>query len=264
VANRDVNVVSFSNNSAIAGGNVFILGPTFQNTADRVVSYAVAQGRSNIVIVHSEDAEGQQGRAAIEAAIARNGATLGGTVGYALSQQDVVQAIPRIRTAVDQSGANAVFLTSPSSTALPLLTQLMPEAGIRPETIQYMGLTRWDIPSQTLALPGVQGGWFALPDPQAAGAFSARYQSIYGQPPHPIGGLAFDGIAAIGALVSQGNTDALTRGALTQSAGFRGAGGIFRLLPNGTNERGLAIATISAQQVVLISGAPFSFGGAGF
>ena len=47
------------------------------------------------------------------------------------------------------------------------------------------------------------------------------------------GGLAYDGIAAIGALVKQGKSDALTSAALTQGAGFQGTGGVFRLLPNG-------------------------------
>ena len=56
----------------------------------------------------------------------------------------------------------------------------------------------------------------------------------------------------------------ITRAALTQAAGFAGVSGIFRLLPNGTNERGLAIAQIRNNQVVVIDPAPRSFGGAGF
>ena len=86
----------------------------------------------------------------------------------------------------------------------------------------------------------------------------------YGTAPHPIGGLAFDAIAAIGALASQGSGDALTRGALTQGAGFRGASGIFRLNGDGTNTRGLAVATIQEGQVTILSPAPQSFGGFGF
>ena len=39
VAGSGTNVLSFSNNPTIAGGNVFILGPTFRNTADRLVRY---------------------------------------------------------------------------------------------------------------------------------------------------------------------------------------------------------------------------------
>ena len=263
-AAKGVNVLSFSNNSAIAGGNVFVLGPTFQNTADRLVAYSKAQGKDRIVIVHAQDPAGIQGRDAIRTAIAANGASLAGTVDYANSQQDVVAAIPRITAAVDRSGANAMFLTTSSASALPLLAQLLPESGLRPDTIQYIGLTRWDIPPQTLSLPGVQGGLFALPDPGASANFASRYQAAYGQAPHPIGGLAFDGIAAIGALVRQGNSDALTGAALTQGAGFRGASGVFRLRGDGTNQRGLAVATISSSRVVIVSAAPQGFSGAAF
>ena len=40
VADEGINVLSFSNNTSIAGGNVFILGKTFQNTANRLLTYA--------------------------------------------------------------------------------------------------------------------------------------------------------------------------------------------------------------------------------
>jgi len=69
--------------------------------------------------------------------------------------------------------------------------------------------------------------------------------------------------AAIGALVAQGDPNALTGAALTQAAGFTGTSGIFRLRNDGTNERGLAIAQIRDNQVVIVDPAPSSFGGAG-
>lgn len=264
VAGRGINVLSFSNNATIAGGNVFVLGPTFENTAYRLTDFAARQGRRNIVVVHGNDLAGQLGRNAVERAIAATGARLAGTVGYEVSQQGVIAAIPQIKATVDGSGADAVFLTTTTASALPLLSQLMPEAGISPQVVQYIGLTRWDIPSQTLDLPGVQGGWFALPDPVMSQQFASRYQAAYGSAPHPISGLAYDGIAAIGALVGAGKSDALTGSALTQGAGFQGTGGIFRLRPDGTNERGLAVAQIQNRQVVVIDVAPNRFSGAGF
>ncbi len=263
VRGKNINVLSFSNNPAIAGGNVFILGPTFDNTANRLARYAAAQGKSKIVVVHGNDAAGTSGRAAIERGINGSSARTAGTVGYDLSQQGVIDAIPRVRDAVGSSGADALFLTATTAGALPLFTQLLPEAGVTRETVQYIGLTRWDIPPQTLELPGVQGGWFALPDPTATQQFKSRYSAAYGGVPHPIGGLAYDGVAAIGALVGAGRSDALSGAALTQSAGFQGVGGIFRLLGNGTNQRGLAVATIQNNKVVVIDSAPRSFSGAG-
>ncbi|CUH77599.1 Putative lipoprotein [Tritonibacter multivorans] len=261
---RNVNVLAFSNNSSIAGGNVFVLGPTFSNTANRIVTYAKRQGKDDLVVVSDNNAAGAVGRDAIQQAAVGAGSNIAGSISYDLSQQGVINAIPSISDAVRRSGAEGVVLTANSAGALPLLTQLLPEAGVRPADVQYMGLTRWDIPAQTLALPGVQGGWFALPDPGTTAQFRSRYQATYGTAPHAIGGLAYDGIAAIGALVAAGQSDALTSAALTQSAGFRGASGVFRLRPDGTNERGLAIATIQEQKVIVLDPAPQSFGGAGF
>lgn len=264
VASRNVNVLSFSNNTEIAGGNVFVLGNTFQNTADRLVSYAARQGKGSILVVHEETQAGEIGRRAIETAISRSSARLAGQESYAFNQDAVVAAVPRIVGAVGSSGAQSIFLTADSAGALPLFAQLLPEAGLSPATTQYIGLTRWDIPPATLSLPGVQGGWFALPDPSLNNQFQARYGAAFGGPSHPIAGLAYDGIAAIGALVKTRGDQALTGSALTQSSGFVGVSGIFRFRSDGTNERGLAVAEIRNNQVFVIDPAPRSFVGAGF
>lgn len=264
VRDRGVNVLSFSNNTDIAGGNVFLLGNTFQNTANRLVSYAARRGKGNIFVVYEQNQAGEVGRRAIEQAIARSPANLAGVQGYTFSQEGVVAAVPSIVGAVRSSGAQSVFLTADSAGALPLFAQLLPERGLAPGQTQYIGLTRWDIPPQTLGLPGLQGGWFALPDPGLQAQFQARYAAAYGGQPHPIAGLAYDGIAAIGALARRGRADALTGSALTQASGFVGVNGVFRLRPDGTNERGLAVAEVRNNQVVVIDPAPRSFAGAGF
>ena len=264
VFSKNVNVLSFSNNTSIAGGNVFVLGSTFQNTANRLINYADRQGKTGTVIVHSNDIAGQLGLSAIASALSTSRVNNVGTVSYDRSQHGVFDSVPAIKTTVGSTGADSIFLTATTAGALPLYSQMLPEAGISPAIVQYIGLTRWDIPSQTLELPGVQGGWFALPDPTKAQAYRQRYNNTYGEAPHPISGLAYDGIAAIGALVSQGKSNALTRAALTQNAGFQGVGGIFRLRSDGTNERGLAVATIQNKQVVVIDPAPQDFSGAGF
>ena len=264
VASRGVNVLSFSNNTDIAGGNVFVLGNTFANTANRLVDFSARQGLNNILVVQGNNTAEQIGGRAIQRAIAGSGATLAGVETYDFSQDGVIEAIPRIAARVRTTGANAMFFTSDSAGALPLFAQLLPENKVDPSLVKYIGLTRWDIPAATLSLPGVQGGWFALPDQNMATQFSARYSAAFGSLPHPIAGLAYDGIAAIGALVQAGASDALTTAALTQGSGFVGVNGIFRLRPDGSNERGMAIAEIRNNQVVIIDPAPKSFGRAGF
>jgi ABC-type branched-subunit amino acid transport system substrate-binding protein len=263
VAGRGINVLSFSNNPSVAGGNVFVLGTTFDNTANRLVRHAVAQGKGNIQIAHALDASEQIGRDAIVRAIQSSGASVAGMTGFELTQQGVINAVSDIARQTETSGATAIFLTSGTSGAIPFLAQLLPENGVDPAKVQYIGLQRLDVPSSALSLSGLQGAWFALPDPALTSQFAGRYQAAYGSAPHPIAGLSYDAIAAIGALVSQGQSNALTGQALTQPSGFAGVNGVFRLLPNGTNERALAVGQIQNNQVIVIDPAPRSFGGAG-
>ncbi len=263
VAGRGINVLSFSNNPGVAGGNVFVLGTTFNTTANRLVRYAVSQGRGNIQIAHGLDPSEESGRDAILRAIQSNGASVAGVTGFDLTQQGVINAVPDIARQTQSSGANAIFLTSGTSGAIPFLAQLLPENAVDPAEVQYIGLQRLDVPASALSLSGLQGAWFALPDPAFTSQFASRYQAAYGTAPHPIGGLAYDAIAAIGALVSQGQSDALTGQALTQPSGFAGVNGVFRLLPDGTNERALAVGQIQNNQVIVIDPAPRSFGGPG-
>ena len=264
VANKNVNVLAFSNNPTIAGGNLFILGQTFDNTANRLASYAARQGKKRIVAVYSRNLAGELGKAAIERAVAANGGAVTSSVGFDFSQQGVVAAVPQIKAAAGGGNADAIFLTANAAGALPLFAQMLPEAGLGPDVTQYIGLARWDVPAQTLELPGVQGGWFTMPDPARVAQFKSRFAAAHGNTPHALAGLAYDGVAAVGALAQNGRSGPLSKKALTQSAGFQGVNGIFRLRPDGTNERGLAVATIRNQKVVVIENAPQAFGGAGF
>lgn len=264
VAGRGVNVLSFSNNTAIAGGNVFVLGNTFENITDRLTRYAVASGRGDIYIVNATTPAEEIGRAAIESSIRNNGARLAGVSSFEATQQGVVDAIPGIAGSIKSSGASSVFLTSGTAGALSFLANLLPENGLDVTQTQMIGLQRLDIPASALALSGLQGAWFATPDPGLTAQFSARYQAAYGGTPHPLAGMAYDAIAAIGALVANGNSDALTAAALTQPSGFAGVGGVFRLRRDGTNERALAVAQIQNQQVIVLDPAPRRFGSAGF
>lgn len=262
-APRGVNVLAFSNNTEIAGGNVFLLGNTFDNTARRLVRYAAAQGKKKVLVVHANTPAGQLGKAAIETAVRGSSASLAASIGYDFSQQAIINTLPTVASTAKESGADSIFLTADVDSDLPLLAQLLPENGATPDIYQYMGLTRWDGRPQLHALSAIQGGWFTMPDTARYQNFQSRFEGAYGARPHPLAGLAYDGIAAIGALAGSGSSDALTTGRLTQGAGFAGVYGAFRLRADGTNDRALAVATINENKVQILDSAPQSFGGAG-
>lgn len=263
VAPAGVNVLSFSNNPNAASSNVFLLGPTFENTARRLMNFAASQGKGRVMIVSEQNEAGEVAARAIRNAASLSNATVVAAESYAFSQQGVVQAIPRISSAARSSGAQALLLTAGSEGALPLLADLLPQNGLTPQTFQYMGLTRWDIPPATLQLTGLQEGWFALPDPGLTAQFQGRYEAAHGTSAHSIAALGYDGIAAVGALLQRGGDAPFSAASITQASGFAGVSGVFRFRANGMNERGLAVAAIRNQQRVILSPAPRSFAGSG-
>ena len=263
VAPAGLNVLAFSNNTAIAGGNVFVLGNTFGNVSDRLVGYARTQGLTRFMIVHQEDLAGSVGRDAIATSIRSGGGTIVGTQSYPFSQEGIFARASTIASAVNAGGAQAVFVTDNVAGGLPILATSLDDQGLNPAQTPLIGITRWDAAPQAAALPGMQGGIFAMADAGREAAFRSRYEATYGQAPHPLASIAYDGIAAIGALASTGDRGALTTASLTRSAGFAGATGAFRLRPDGTNQRALAVARIINNQVAIVEPAPLSFGRGG-
>jgi hypothetical protein len=190
------------------------------------------------------------------------GATVVATVPYEFSQTGVINTVPQIVSAVRDTGANGLMLTADSAGALPFFAQLLPENGLDIEGVRVMGLTRWDTPPQTLERSGRQGGWFAVPDPQATADFNARYEAAYGAAPHILGALGYDAIRAAGETAA--TVGRLGVADLTASSGFQGANGVFRLLGDVTNQRAMAITQVIDNQVAVIDPAPRRLGGFGF
>ncbi|MCF6273628.1 MAG: penicillin-binding protein activator [Rhodobacteraceae bacterium] len=264
-ARAGINVLSFSNTTSVAGGNIFIMGTTFDTVANRLVGYAVGSGLANIGIVYQEGVSGESGRRSIETAIARNGGNLTTAVSYPLNLTEMGVAAAGIASTLKSSGSNAVFFTDSPLRGLGFITASLGSNSYRTNRdAQFMGLTRWDSSDEVLVTPSLQGGWFAVPDPALTLLFETRYQLSYGVNAHQLSGLAYDGIAAVGAMIraarAAGENNAFSARRITDPAGFAGVTGIFRFRTDGTNERGLAIMKVNNGVATMVSAAPRSFG----
>jgi hypothetical protein len=262
-AAKNINVLSFSNNTGVAGGNVFVLGNSFQNTANRIVGYAASKGYKSVAVVSPQNAAGTAAANAVKSAASRTGARFAGAYAYPFSPEGIAGTAPTIAAKINASGSTAVVLTADSASGLPLLAQRLPAGGLDIENIKVLGLARWDIPQSTLGNAGLRGGWFAIPDGAAISAFNGRFNNTYGTAPHPLAGIAYDGMKAFAELRSNGNAGAAQRSQLSRSQGFRGASGAFRLLKNGSTQRALSVAEAASGGLRVISSAPTKFSGSG-
>lgn len=267
-AQKGINVLSFSNNAAIAGGNVYIMGLTFDDVATRLFGYSARSGMANVGVVYPEGVEGEAGLAAAQSAARKVGANLAGSASYPLNMQGLSEAAPLVAETMKANAVQAILFTDTPTRGLPFITAALGSEGVTRRNTQFMGLARWDSSPDLLQQPSLQGGLFAIPDPDLTALFNQRYLEAYGTEPHNLAAIAYDAVAVVGALINsaatQGVTDTFSTERLTNPAGFVGVNGVFRFTPDGKNERGLAILKVDSGDAVVIEAAPRNFGGLGF
>ncbi len=265
-ASAGVAVISFSNNTTVAGGGVYVLGVTYESVAARLVDFAGARGLRNIAVVYPEGVDGASGRAAVQGAVARAGATFAGAAPYPLNVDGITSVSGGIAAQMRSAGANAIVFTDTPTGGLGFITTALRSAGLGASAFQFVGLTRWDASAEALAQPSLGGGWFALPDPALAGQFGTRYFAAFGTEPHDLSAIAYDSVAAVGAMLSAArisdDSAPFAAAKITDPSGFAGVNGIFRFRADGTNERGLAVMQVSGGVATVVDPAPRACGGA--
>lgn len=143
-------------------------------------------------------------------------------------------------------------------TLLRSLAPLLPYFDVDPRQTKFLGTGLWD--DETLGKePSLVGGWFAAPSPEMRNAFSKRYKDAYGKMPPRIASLGFDAVALASSLAGLPERTRFAPETLASSSGFAGIDGIFRFLPDGSSERGLAVIQVNAKGLEVISPAPTTF-----
>lgn len=259
---KGVPVLTFSTTPAVAGRNVFLLGQTAETEADRLLAYARSRGIGSIGIFAPQSPSGDAATRALRAAAPRHGLAVTATVEYPRSFQGIQD---KARDYAAVHSAEAVVLPEGGQGLLSAAAFLAYHNVVQPRT-RYLGLGQWNAPV-TLREPALRGGWFVAPDPDLAAAFAARYAAAYGSEPPAIAALAYDGIAAVGALVrtarESGDATPFSTEDIADPAGFAGVSGIFRLRPDGMIDRALAVMEVTADGFRVLDPAPRSFPAAG-
>lgn len=257
-----VPVLSLSSDSAAGGAPVYVLGDLPENEADRIIGYAAAQGMGTLALVHPRTAYGDLARRAASTAALRHGVRLVNTLSYPRSFEGVQTATGAGAGDITGSGAQAVVLAD-GGAALRSVGAFLDYYDVSPRTIQYLGLGLWNNP-ETLQENALRGGWFAAADPLSVEVFATRFESATGRAPNPLAAFGYDAILAASEMIRQaraaGSDAPFTAAAITQPTGFSGARGAFRLMPNGTNQRALAVLEVGEDAFVVRDPAPTGFG----
>lgn len=261
-----IRVLSFSTDTAQASENSFLLGILPNDEIARVMSFANRQGITTISALVPQTTYGQVVISGLHAGAARAGLQLAHINRYIQDftgiEDGVKKYVQQFRTQPTQA-----LLIAESGQALQTLGAYLSYNDVSNRNVKYLGLGGWNHPL-TLQETALRGGWFAAPDPRMKQEFATRFNAAHGKAPHDLAGLGYDAMAAIAAMVDDARRSgdaypfALRR--LTDPAGFLGVNGIFRLLPNGQNQRGLAILEVRQGGFTVVDPAPSNFAGLGY
>jgi hypothetical protein len=135
---------------------------------------------------------------------------------------------------------------------------LLASSDVTGARLQFLGTGQWDYPNVGRE-KALVGGWYAAPDPKGWSKFSASYAKTYGAAPPRIASLAYDAVSLAVSLSPNPPGQRYTTAQLSRSSGFSGVDGLFRLLPDGTSERGLAILQVREYGPQMLQPAPNGF-----
>lgn len=256
-----VNVISFSNDRSIAGPGLYVMGLSPGDQVDRVVSYATQQGLRRFAVVAPANAYGQLVIGAMGESARRQGGQVTRTVLFNPATSDASDEVRSIAPAAGAADYDAVMLPMGGKTLLSV-APLLPYYDIDPAAVRFLGTALWDDGSLGTE-PALQGGWFAAPPPNLWHNFRERYRSLFGNPPPRLATLAYDSAALASVLAGRAATAGSERvfdaEGLTQASGFSGIDGIFRFLPGGVAQRGLAVLEMQRGSFRVLAPAPRSF-----
>jgi branched-chain amino acid transport system substrate-binding protein len=282
-----VNMLAFTNDAAVAQPGVWPLGITPAQSVQRVLQVAADAGRTQLAALLPDNVFGHHLGDAILAETQTLSEPAPQIAFYTPGFSSVNQAVDQIsdfgtrgQGLMDQIKAaralgtpegrakardlqhqqipppsfNALFIGETDENTLAELANFLPYYDVSAPQVQFLGPAPWaniatDMAHQSVFL----GAMYAAPDPAAAQAFDAKYQTAYGAAPPSIADVAFDAVALARVAAASGG---YTSNVLAAPAGFTGTDGLVVLNPDGSVKRGLAVFSIEPGAPTISSPAP--------
>jgi hypothetical protein len=241
-----INVISFSTDSAVAGGPVFLSGFLPEAEAERIVGFAASRGLGRIAVFYPQTDYGAAAIRGADEAVRSGSAQVVVATAYPRTFEGIQNTSEPFAGAALAAGATAILLPD-SGQGLRSVGAFLDYGGLDPVEVKYLGLGQWNS-STTLKEPTLQGGWFPAPDPDKLDLFAGLYSVRYGARPPFIAVLGYDAVQVAGQLLADarrgGSNTPFGRAELTRIEGFQGALGPLRFKHNGLNVRAMAVLEV--------------------
>ncbi len=261
----DLKLITFSEKKSDLGHNIFHMALDKKNLSDQILEYSMGQGYTEFLILEGINPENAINAIELKKLIKRKN----GIVLDYLKVSETPDFLPKMQMIIKNYNSSPkkeaiILLGTPEQNLIFTLASLKNLMGKgRGERTQVIGLSPWAVERNILSEPALEGAWFPFVSNQRFGEFSRRYHKLYGSKPTKESAVAYDSIAAIGALIRNLEKvdipDPFTVSSITNRSGFLGVLGTFRLLDNGSSERLLGILESNNDGIQILKKPPNRF-----
>lgn len=253
---KNISVLSLSNNRTQASVGTYMFGFSPGEQTDRIVNYAILNGKTRIAVLVPNSPLGEQVLAAAREAAQKQGVKLAAEAKYMLQGAGMDTALNTLVAPGSTPNFDAILIPE-GGAALDTIMRGLSSRGVKPSNIKFLGTGIWD-DADLLHRVNLDSAWFASSPPALTSQFEQRFKATYNYAPPRIASLSYDAVALAVTLATSGRPFDST--SLTNPAGFSGpANGIFRLRANGITQRGLAVMEVNGSNLRVISAAPNGF-----
>jgi hypothetical protein len=249
-----VPMISFSNDVGAAGPNVFLLGHLPNQSIDRVIRYAKAQGLTRFGGIVPKSVYGQRALSNLTNSVRAAGGTL-------VSIQEIDGSTVSIDAAARRLAAagpvDAVLIADNGRVAIATVPALR-KAGLA--SAKILGTDLWNIDNSITANPMMRGAWFATVSDTMYRQYSEKFRTRFGKSPSRLSSLGYDSVLLVARVAQDwkvGTRFPVSR--LTDPDGFIGIDGAFRFTANGMSERTLEVREVQAGKYGVLDPAPRGF-----
>ena len=249
-----VTVISFSNDTSIAGSGAYLMGYSPAQSIERVVDYARSQGITTYGGLVANGVYGQRASTSFLRAVEE-------AKGQVISLQPYDRSVASITAAaarLGKSGPVGAVLIADDAAAAAGVVPLMRKGG--EGGAKVLGTERWNTDTTIGARPALNGAWFASVSNTLYRQYATKYRARFGVGPYRLSSMGYDAVLL---------TIRITRdwpigrpfpeNRLRDSGGFAGIDGAFRFGGNGVAERALEVQEVRGGTTVTVSPAPSGF-----
>lgn len=251
-----VPLISFSNDEAAAGKDVFIMGNLPGQSIARTVAYARSQGVSAFAALIPRGEYGDRASDALLSSVRASGGAVIAMEPYDRTAASINAAATRIKA---KTGYGALLIADAGGLSARAATTF--RAGSANANVRLLGTELWGGERELATTPALSGAWFSTVSDQRFAQFSKSYRSRFGAPPFRIATLGYDAVL----LTLRVSRDwkvgkSFPTADMMESGGFLGLDGPFRFTRGGVVERALEVREVQAGSVKVVSPAPAKFG----